>query len=271
MALTGDTYKRLARILVEAEVSGKALAEPPSEFLTLTLTDAYMVQAEAARLREGSGEAQIGWKTMGTNPAIRSRSGGLMTEPARGYLFESAPVQGRLTIPSGMNALAEPEVTFVLGKDLGGPGVSAEDAVAATKEICASIEVAWTRFEEQPHAFALIADNAGAARVVLSSQRVTVDEVGGLAALAGLTVEFQKNGETVQTGSGVDVHGNPGNAVAWVANHLAQHGLGLKAGQVILAGSLTLPTPIQPGDVVTARFDKLGDVTVRLAAPGSAS
>jgi 2-keto-4-pentenoate hydratase len=51
--------------------------------------------------------------------------------------------------------------------------------------------------------------------------------------------------------------------MAWLANQLARSGLGLKAGQIILAGSLTLPVPVRGGDAVLARFDKLGNVEVR--------
>jgi 2-keto-4-pentenoate hydratase len=38
----------------------------------------------------------------------------------------------------------------------------------------------------------------------------------------------------------------------------------LKAGQVILSGSFTLPVPAEAGDTMTARFDVLGEVAVRI-------
>ena len=46
-------------------------------------------------------------------------------------------------------------------------------------------------------------------------------------------------------------------------NKLARHGVGLKAGQMVLAGSFTRPINIAPGDVVQADYGPLGSLGVR--------
>src|SRR5262249_21654556 len=46
------------------------------------------------------------------------------------------------------------------------------------------------------------------------------------------------NGVEAGTGTGADVLGDPHNALAWLANHLAASGKGLHAGQIVLTGSL---------------------------------
>jgi 2-oxo-3-hexenedioate decarboxylase len=43
---------------------------------------------------------------------------------------------------------------------------------------------------------------------------------------------------------------------------LAGRGRGLTAGQVVLSGALTEAVPVSPGDVVVARFDRLGTIEV---------
>ena len=56
--------------------------------------------------------------------------------------------------------------------------------------------------------------------------------------------------------------GDPANAVAWLANTLAEHGSGLKANQVILSGALTAAEPVQAGDAMTVSFSQLGEIVV---------
>jgi 2-oxo-hept-3-ene-1,7-dioate hydratase len=51
--------------------------------------------------------------------------------------------------------------------------------------------------------------------------------------------------------------------VAWLANKVSPHGTRLDAGEVILSGSFTRPTPITRGDTVHADFGTLGSVTCR--------
>jgi 2-keto-4-pentenoate hydratase len=59
------------------------------------------------------------------------------------------------------------------------------------------------------------------------------------------------------------VLGNPAQAVAWLANTLADFDVTLKAGEVILPGALTAAITVQAGDSIRATFDHLGSVSVR--------
>jgi 2-keto-4-pentenoate hydratase len=245
-------------MLFDAEESGESVDPTSADFAGLTFDDAYAIQAEIASLKRADGKAQIGWKTMGTNPALLAARGAGMTEPGRGYLFQSALAEV-VSLPERRPVFAEPEILFVLQRDVSGPDVQSEDIQAATEAVHGAVEVAWSRFEGRPPPVALVADNAGAARMVLSSRGLRVSEVEDL---SQISVEFLKNGEIVETGTGASVLGHPAYAVAWLANQLARSGLSLKAGQVVLAGSLTLPVAVQAGDTMVARFTALGDVEV---------
>lgn len=44
---------------------------------------------------------------------------------------------------------------------------------------------------------------------------------------------------------------------------LAEFGIELKAGSVVMAGALTAAVPVEAGDVVTASFQGMGSVTVK--------
>jgi 2-keto-4-pentenoate hydratase len=104
-----------------------------------------------------------------------------------------------------------------------------------------------------------IADNASSGLFVLGDTRTPVRDVD--LRLVGMVLE--KNGEIVGTGAGAAALGNPASAVAWLANKLAEFGLSLNAGEVILSGSLAVAPPVTNGDVITVQFAQLGTVTVR--------
>jgi 2-oxo-3-hexenedioate decarboxylase len=70
------------------------------------------------------------------------------------------------------------------------------------------------------------------------------------------------NGEIRGLGAGAAVLGHPANSVAMLANMLARKGEKLRAGDVVLTGGITEAIRVEPGDVVTAKFDQLGDVSV---------
>jgi 2-oxo-hept-3-ene-1,7-dioate hydratase len=53
--------------------------------------------------------------------------------------------------------------------------------------------------------------------------------------------------------------------VAWLANKLSPFGIGLEAGEVVLAGSFTRPVPCRAGDVFHADYGPLGAITCRFS------
>ena len=54
--------------------------------------------------------------------------------------------------------------------------------------------------------------------------------------------------------------GHPHQALAWLANHLAEEGVGLHKGQIVLTGSLVKTVWLKPGDHVVMELDGLGRV-----------
>ncbi|MCW2648388.1 MAG: amnF, partial [Pseudonocardiales bacterium] len=154
----------------------------------------------------------------------------------------------------------EPEVAFLLRTDLTGAHVTATQVLAATEAVFPAIDVLDSRYAG--YAFTLpdvVADNASAAGFVLGGQ--ATDPTGIDLRLTGVVLE--KNGELVATAAGAAVLGHPAASVAWLVRALAARGRGLEAGQVVLSGALTEAVAVAAGDVVVARFDRLG--TLELA------
>jgi 2-keto-4-pentenoate hydratase len=70
------------------------------------------------------------------------------------------------------------------------------------------------------------------------------------------------NGVEVGHGTGADVLGHPHHALAWLANHLVIEGKGLRAGQIVLTGSLVKTVWLKAGDSVVMDLSGLGTVSV---------
>ena len=70
------------------------------------------------------------------------------------------------------------------------------------------------------------------------------------------------NGVEAGRGSGADVLGHPHNALAWLANHLAAEGKALRAGEIVLTGSLVKTVWLKAGDEVVMELAGLGRVAV---------
>jgi len=73
------------------------------------------------------------------------------------------------------------------------------------------------------------------------------------------------NGGEMARGSGADVLGHPHHALAWLANHLAVSGKRLRAGEIVLTGSLVKTLWLKAGDEAAMELSGLGTVRVAFA------
>jgi 2-oxopent-4-enoate/cis-2-oxohex-4-enoate hydratase len=76
-------------------------------------------------------------------------------------------------------------------------------------------------------------------------------------------VRVTKNGAPLSEGYGAAVQGSPLTAVAWLANTLGRYGVVLKAGDIILSGSLVPLEPARAGDVFEMELDGIGGCSLR--------
>jgi 2-keto-4-pentenoate hydratase len=102
----------------------------------------------------------------------------------------------------------------------------------------------------------LVADDFYAAGCVLGAP-VARSAVPDLLKVVGRAII---NDVEVSRGTGADVLGHPHNPLAWLANHLAAEGKGLRAGQIVLTGSLVKTIWLNAGDKVTMELSQLGTV-----------
>jgi len=152
----------------------------------------------------------------------------------------------------------EPEVAFVLGSDLAGPGVNAADAMRAVDFVVPSLELIDSRVKDWRIGIVdTIADNASSAGVILGSTKTSLKKVDP----ARVECRLRMDKELVATGFGSAVLGSPINALVWLANTLGARGISFRPGDVILPGSITPAQPVRSGSVAVAEFSTLGTVT----------
>jgi len=151
----------------------------------------------------------------------------------------------------------------VLGRSLEGDGLSTWDVLDATDYVVPALELIAARsYRVDPETgrsrtvLDTVADNAAAAGVVLGGRPVRPLDLD----LRWVGALLHRNGVIEETGVAAGVLNHPANGLVWLARRLAAHGVGLEAGQVILAGSFTRPVEIRPGDTFHADFGELGSI-----------
>lgn len=250
----------LAKELYEAEKNHAPIEALTARYPAITNEEAYQVQLAGMQLRLDDGQTLVGKKIGLTSKAMQAALG--VFEPDYGYItdqmmaYEGEP----LSLEELIAPKVEAEVAFVLRDDLAGPGVTVSRVLQATAGIMPALEIIDTRIKDWKIKIQdTIADGASIGKVSVSGRLVPADEFD----MRYMGLVLEKNGETVATAAGAAVLGHPANAVAWLANKLAQYGICLKAGDIIMAGSLTAACPVAAGDSIRACFDRLGTVGAR--------
>lgn len=253
---TAMEHDQLARTLAThlgaARSGRRAVPSLADDHPGLDLEAGYAVQLIQ---REDFGPL-VGWKLGVTSRAKQQQVG--VHEPIRGFLaIEHALDLGEpLVVGEHIQPRTEPEIVFVMGRDLAGAAVTAVDVLAATEAVAVGIEVLDSRFLDYRFTMPdVVADNASAARFVVGTP---VPLAGIDLRLVGVVME--RNGTVVGTASGAASLGHPAAAVAWLVRSLAAAGEGLTRGQVILSGGLTAAVPVAPGDCVVVSIDRMGSV-----------
>jgi 2-keto-4-pentenoate hydratase len=126
--------------------------------------------------------------------------------------------------------------------------------------VLAALELPDFIFSGRPRAADFIANSVIAHAIVLGT---TLMPLQGLD-LVREQVVYEHNGTIVGTYTAAEVMGNPLNALAWLANHLASRGLMLKAGDIVMAGAVSKLLRPKAGDTVRASFAHLGSVSVNV-------
>lgn len=247
--------------LYEAMIQRHTLRPFTERFDDITIEDAYNISLRMIERRVAAGEKIIGKKIGVTSKAVQNMLN--VYQPDFGFLTDSMAYSEGQEMPISeqlMQPKAEGEIAFILKKDLLGPGITNADVLAATDCVIPCFEVVDSRIENWNIKIEdTVADNASCGLFILGDKAVDPRKVD--LATCGMVVE--KNGSIISTGAGAAALGSPVNCVAWLANTLGEFGIPLKAGEVILSGSLVPLEPVQAGDFMSVSIGGIGSASVR--------
>ena len=233
----------------------RTMAPISKSYPELSIDDAYLIQLETVNLALASGRKVVGKKIGLTSKAMQEMFG--IDTPDYGHLYDHMilPDEQPISLSALHKPRVEPEIAFILGEDIQGPGVTLVDVLRATAGIVACFEIIDSRIANWDiTVMDSISDNASAALVTIGSEMKSVCDVN----MRNIGLVLEKNGDTVAFSAGAAVMGHPALSVAWLANRLHQYGVSLKKGEIILSGSLTKALDVEAGDVFSASFDGLG-------------
>lgn len=209
----------------------------------LTVDSAYSIQNNLVALHKLKGRQIAGFKVGMTNPIKRNLMG--VSEPTYGVLFKENLFHSgeNVTLTRAIQPRIEPEIAFVIQRNLKGPGLTLSDVLESTF-VLPALEITDSRFQNwQMTILDGIADNAASWGLVLGNSALPALELD----LRTIGVVFEKNDVLLATAAGAASLKHPGRAVQWLVNRLGKEGVVLQQGQVILSGALTDSFPLDEG------------------------
>lgn len=253
------TVDRAASALLDAEDTRTARNPITDDWAELDLRTAYAVQDEALCRRVERGESVVGVKLGLTSRAKQQRMG--ISSPLVAWLTDAMTLRAGAPLPAGVliHPRVEPELVFVMKERLSGPGVTAAQAMSAVGHVYAGMEIIDSRYRDFRFTLPdVVADNASSGRYLTGPIGLPPEELD--LSLEACLVEV--DGVIVDSATGAAVQGHPAEALALAANVLADRGLSIERGWIVLTGGMTDAVALGPKSVVRMHFSNLGSLVV---------
>jgi 2-keto-4-pentenoate hydratase len=213
---------------------------------------------ELRRTRISGGDRPLGWKVGFGSPAAFELLG--TDRPLVGFLTDRGLLPDGATVPVGdwTQPMLEPEIAVHVARDIHGDATR-DDVGAAIGGLSAAIELADVDAppaDPEP----IIAGNIFHRHVLLGpvdERRTTAEGIRGRLLRDGEEIAATDAPEAA-TGELLEV-------VRLTAELLAAAGERLRAGDVVITGSIVPPVRVAAGQRITAEIEPLGSLTVRIA------
>jgi 2-keto-4-pentenoate hydratase len=225
----------------------------------LTLEEAYALQGEVAGLRQERGDRIVGYKIGCTSRAIQDQLG--IHQAIFGRVFEKGCFKAgsRLDHARFANLAVEGELAMRLSRDLSYGPLSDEEYIEAVKTVFPVIELHHYDLPVNSHpGVPLIASGGMHAGLVLPVQETMCQDGVPLV----MDLELAINGRVAGRTEAPWPMDGPAAALRWLSAQLAEWGLQLLSGQVILTGSALPLFPVGPGSRIVAEARSLWSSSV---------
>lgn len=230
----------------------------------ITLQEAYDLQRQLVRrLQNHGGWGEVyGYKAALTAPQAQQAMG--TDAPIIGVLFQHNAHEGNPKAPIKVDrqVLLETELGFTLRHTITAP-VSSETVFDAVEACHGMIELAAPNLQQRPSCVDLIASNSSSYGCITSdwtvlpkNQDLDAQDVRLMHPLGDHNVLHNAKAGSVMQGQAC--------ALVWLINAVLAHGYALKAGHVLMTGSIGNMHSAKPGEY-QAEFGDLGQLAFELA------
>lgn len=250
-----------AQAICEAHRSKAPFANLTGQFEPPTITDAYNVQDALVELWEPERGPVVGRKIATTTKVMQDLMG--IDHPCGGLIYARRVHKSGVTINRSefVNCVVECELAVRLGRDL--PMLGAPYSPADVRNAVGTVMAAFELIEDRNAVYretdprTLIADNAWNGGVVLGNEVVLPPDVD----INGLQARTSRTGHPTVEGQ----TDSPMQALSWVANLAAERGQPMKAGMIVITGSVVPTFSVTSGDDVSFEIDGVGSVSMKVA------
>ena len=260
-----DGILAAAQIIASNRRNRSRLHALPADIAPRSEVDGYRIQRALHDLLLPSAGAMVGYKIGCTSDVMQQYLG--IPHPCGGGVFARGVHESGVTLAlrDFVHVGVECEIAVRIGRDLppAEAPFTAEAAASAIEAYHPAIEIVDERYADWSGLGAptLVADDFFAAGCVLGKP-VARSAAPDLPGVVGRAIV---NGVEAGRGTGADVLGHPHNPLAWLANHLAADGKSLRAGQIVLTGSLVRTIWLDTAATVTMDLSGLGSVELKFA------
>jgi 2-keto-4-pentenoate hydratase len=253
---------------VAARIAEARSSRKPMDLAAMTAglseADSYKVQFAVHDKVAAGGDRIAGWKVALTLPAMYEPL--KLSGPVFACIYQSGIRQSGATFDKGwpIKAGIEPELVARMGKDApAGSTYSANSIRDHVANLYCGMELVDNRYTD-------VAKVSGPGRIadnVLQAACVVGTEIADWKKLDFPNVKGRSllDGKELASGTGAAVMGSAMNSLAWLANKLIQHGRHLRAGDLVLTGSVHPPAFLPGPGVAKTEFNGLGstEITVK--------
>jgi 2-keto-4-pentenoate hydratase len=255
--MTDARLDAMARHMWDARRARAKFENLPAHLKPGSIAEAYAAQEAYHRLAEPVYGPVGGVKVATTTKVMQQLMG--ITHPCGGAIFartiHASPA--RVAKADFINLRVESEIALELGQDM--PAARAPWSAESVVPFVAGAMAAYELIEDrnavytETQAVSMIVENCWNGGVVTGAPKAVQPED-----IIGVIGRQTLNGKPIGEGKAED----PYATLAWLANLLAERGRDLKAGMVVITGSLIPTFSISSGDRVVFTVDGLGEAVM---------
>jgi 2-oxo-3-hexenedioate decarboxylase/2-keto-4-pentenoate hydratase len=255
--MDNDRLHAMAQWMWDARWQRLPYRNLPDELRPASIAEAYAAQEIYYRLAEPVYGAVAGAKIATTTKVMQQLMG--INHACGGAILARTIHRSPATLRTAdfVNLRLESEIALQLGADL--PASRApwtrETVMPAVAGAMPAFELIEDRHADYAHceATSLIVENCWNGGVVIGAPKPVP-----VAALVGISGRLTIGGKSAGAGKAED----PAATLAWLANHLAERGRDLKAGMVVITGSLIPTISIARGERAAFTVEGLGEIAM---------